>query len=378
MTLDRAARALRDRGMPSVARGLAATMPIVLAGTMAVTTLNLGPSPLAQRARTASARTSRTRSADIRMTVASDVQQGAATNAPLVTASVVPATHVVRPGDTVSEIATGYGLSTASVLALNGLSWKSLIFPGQILRLTSARVASAGAAATPAMDSAAEHTHGAASATTTRKYTILRGDTVTSIARRFGVTVAEILETNHLVASSIIYAGRTLVIPRGSASNGSAASTPNSAPVSTQPAEVGIATVPLSPSMAANARVIISVGRSLGVPSYGIVIALATAAQESSLENLDYGDRDSVGLFQQRPSMGWGTVAQLTNPAHASELFYGGPKNPNRGRTRGLLDIPGWQELPLTRAAQAVQVSAEPNAYAKWEASARAWLAELG
>jgi hypothetical protein len=130
--------------------------------------------------------------------------------------------------------------------------------------------------------------------------------------------------------------------------------------------------------MAANAGIIISVGRSLGVPDYGIVIALATAAQESGLENLNYGDRDSVGLFQQRPSAGWGTVAQLTNPTYASELFYGGPNNPNRGRTRGLLDIAGWQQMPLTVAAQAVQVSAAPNAYARWQASAEAWLAQLG
>ena len=125
--------------------------------------------------------------------------------------------------------------------------------------------------------------------------------------------------------------------------------------------------------MRGNAAVIVEVGRSMGVPDYGIVIALATAAQESTLRNLSWGDRDSVGLFQQRPSQGWGTVAQLTDPWEPSRRFYGGPGVP----TRGLLDIPGWQSMPLTVAAQAVQISAYPDAYAKWESSAWAWLGEL-
>ena len=107
------------------------------------------------------------------------------------------------------------------------------------------------------------------------------------------------------------------------------------------------------------------------------MIALAAAAQESTLRNLNYGDRDSLGLFQQRPSTGWGTPAQVTDPTYASRLFFGGPSNPNRGVTRGLLDIPGWQSMTVTRAAQAVQLSAYPTAYAKWETSARAWLAQL-
>jgi len=109
------------------------------------------------------------------------------------------------------------------------------------------------------------------------------------------------------------------------------------------------------------------------VPDYGIVIALATAMQESSMRNLSWGDRDSVGLFQQRPSTGWGTAAELQNPAHAARLFYVG----REGYTRGLLDIRGWQSMTVTQAAQAVQISAYPDHYAKWEASAWAWLYEL-
>jgi LysM repeat protein len=280
-------------------------------------------------------------------------------------ASVVPATYTVVAGDTVSGIAGKFRLSTASVLALNGLSWSSLIFPRQVLRLTAPRAVSAPPASTGSATTLAS--------SVTTHYTIVRGDTVTSIARKFGVTIQAILTANDLLASSIIYAGRTLVIP------GKAQSVPSGGnSTGTQPAQVGTQTGVLSASMAANASVIIGVGKSRGVPAYGLVIALAAAMQESGLENLTYGDRDSVGLFQQRPSVGWGNVAQLENPTYAAELFFGGPSNPNKGRTRGLLDIPGWQSMTVTEAAQAVQVSATPNAYAKWESDARAWVAELG
>jgi hypothetical protein len=134
---------------------------------------------------------------------------------------------------------------------------------------------------------------------------------------------------------------------------------------------------PLNDERRANARIIISVGRELGVPDYGIVIALATAMQEASLRNINWGDRDSVGLFQQRPSTGWGTAEQILDPAYSTRLFFGGPSNPNAGKTRGLLDISGWANMSLTDAAQRVQISAHPQAYAKWEASAWAWLYEL-
>jgi hypothetical protein len=68
----------------------------------------------------------------------------------------------------------------------------------------------------------------------------------------------------------------------------------------------------------------------------------------------------------------------VLDPAYAARAFYGGANNPNAGRTRGLLDIPGWQGMSVTQAAQAVQISAYPDAYAKWEVSARAWLPQLG
>jgi hypothetical protein len=107
-----------------------------------------------------------------------------------------------------------------------------------------------------------------------------------------------------------------------------------------------------------NARTIISVGRAMGLPPRAAVIALAAAEQESRLVNMRGGDLDSAGLFQERPSAGWGTYRQVTDPAYASRAFY-----------RVLLKVPGWQHLPVTVVAQAVEVSAFGLAYARWEAS---------
>jgi peptidoglycan hydrolase-like protein with peptidoglycan-binding domain len=124
----------------------------------------------------------------------------------------------------------------------------------------------------------------------------------------------------------------------------------------------------LSEDQKQNARTIIGVGKGAGVPEYGWVIALATSMQESTLLNIDYGDRDSLGLFQQRPSQGWGTESQIMNPVLSSKAFYGvAAHTPNPG----LLDINGWQSMTVTQAAQAVQRSCCPNAYARWESLAR-------
>ncbi len=120
------------------------------------------------------------------------------------------------------------------------------------------------------------------------------------------------------------------------------------------------------PTQVAHARVIVAVGRQMRVPARGWVIAVATAMQESSLRNLPGGDRDSVGLFQQRPSQGWGSRAQLTDPRYASHAFYA-----------HLLRVAGWQQMPLTDAAQTVQHSATPHAYAKWEDDAQALVASI-
>ena len=369
---DGRARHLAAREPARTNKTLFATMPVLLVGTLALSSFGLAPTQVTQKPdQRGKANSTNPNSNTPRLT--GTITTGSTTSVATtdtatvsIASVVVPNTYTVRAGDTVSGIAGRYGLSTASVLALNGLGWKSLIFPRQVLKLT--KVAAPASATPPAAPAAppvtlAENVAPSAPAAN-GSYTIQRGDTVTAIARKFGVTIAAVLSANGLSASSIIYAGRTLVIPGASV----------------QPAQVGPVTVVSNSagSVQANAQVIISVGRSLGVPDYGIVIALAAAEQESGLQNLSYGDRDSVGLFQQRPSAGWGTVAQLTTPSYAAALFYGGPHNPNKGKTRGLLDIPGWQSMTVTQAAQAVQISAAPNAYAKWEAPARALLAQLG
>ncbi|WDV33661.1 hypothetical protein OIM90_27600 [Streptomyces sp. AD16] len=110
-----------------------------------------------------------------------------------------------------------------------------------------------------------------------------------------------------------------------------------------------------------NAKTIQATGVAMNIPARGQVVALATALQESGLRNLTYGDRDSLGLFQQRPSMGWGTASQILDPVHASTKFY-----------EGLKKVSGWQSLSVTQAAQAVQKSGFPEAYAKWESLATA------
>jgi hypothetical protein len=116
------------------------------------------------------------------------------------------------------------------------------------------------------------------------------------------------------------------------------------------------------------AKIIDQVAVARGLPGQATLVALMTALQESGLQNLTYGDRDSVGLFQQRPSAGWGTVQQILDPRYAAEAFFGGAAPPS---PPGLVDINGWPSMPYTDAAQAVQVSGFPQAYAKHEQRAR-------
>src|SRR3954449_8506992 len=109
----------------------------------------------------------------------------------------------------------------------------------------------------------------------------------------------------------------------------------------------------------ANARTIAQVAWDRGLPERAVVIALATAMQESHLRNLDHGDRDSLGLFQQRPSQGWGTPEQVQDPVYAAGKFYD-----------HLVTVPEWDTGRLTDIAQGVQRSAFPEAYQKHEAMA--------
>ncbi|MFK0132292.1 C40 family peptidase [Streptomyces rubiginosohelvolus] len=110
-----------------------------------------------------------------------------------------------------------------------------------------------------------------------------------------------------------------------------------------------------------HAKTIQATGVAMNVPPRGQVVALATALQESGLRNLNYGDRDSLGLFQQRPSQGWGSATEVLDPVHASTKFY-----------EGLKKVSGWESLSVTQAAQEVQLSGFPEAYAKWEPLATA------
>jgi hypothetical protein len=116
----------------------------------------------------------------------------------------------------------------------------------------------------------------------------------------------------------------------------------------------------LSPEQADNVEAIAAVARDRDLHPRAIVIALATAQQESRLRNLDYGDRDSLGLFQQRPSQGWGTPAQVQDPTYAAGEFFD-----------RLVQVPRWKTRRLTEAAQMVQRSGFPYAYQQWEPMAR-------
>ncbi|WP_416395193.1 MULTISPECIES: LysM peptidoglycan-binding domain-containing protein [unclassified Curtobacterium] len=388
-----------------------ATMPIVLAGTIAVTAGLTGPVAHAEPRHDDDNRNKRHVDEDRTVTDRPVFQTAVARPAETTVTTVaavstrVPTTYTVRQGDTVSGIAARYGLSAQEVLVRNGLGWNTIIHPGQTLHLASTpavttasartsatgsyhvkqgdtvsgiaarvgvsttallsanklsqrsviypgqtlRVPTAGATAAPVASVTAAPTSGSGNASSARAGSVKigTGDTIASIAAAHGVTVSALLSANGLTYTSTIYAGKTLVLPSSGPS--------------------------LSAEQRGNAATIVSVGRSLGVSDHGIVIALAAAMQESSLRNLSHGDRDSVGLFQQRPSQGWGSAAALQDPVTATKRFFTG----NPGHTRGLLDIAGWSSMNVTTAAQAVQVSAYPKAYAQWEKTAQSLLASL-
>lgn len=124
--------------------------------------------------------------------------------------------------------------------------------------------------------------------------------------------------------------------------------------------------VEVSGEQAENATLIAAIGVERGLPARAVSIALATAYQESKIVNIDYGDRDSLGLFQQRPSQGWGTEEQVLDPVYATNAFYD-----------ALEQVEGYEDMEITVAAQQVQRSAFPDAYADHEADARALASAL-
>ncbi|MFJ4996582.1 LysM peptidoglycan-binding domain-containing protein [Microbacterium sp. NPDC088619] len=344
----------------------------------------------------------------------------------IASAEAPPAAYVVQPGDTITSIANRFGLRTVDVLAWNGLSWRSVIYPGQTLSLT-AGAAPTAPPAQAATDSTATHTvaagdtvfsiaqrHGtsvdavlAANGLTRasviypgqqlllsgasgsapspvavavtapapvaaggQTHAVAAGDTLFAIAKKYGTTVAQLYAMNGLASGAIIYPGQTLTVAAAPVA------APAPAVVVTAPPAQLFAT--LDAEQAGNASTIIRIGRDLGVPDRAIAIALATAMVESSLRNLSWGDRDSLGLFQQRPSMGWGSPEQAVDADRSTRVFYGGAADPNGNASRGLLDISGWESLRFADAAQAVQISAYPERYGQWETQAFQWLSVHG
>lgn len=125
-------------------------------------------------------------------------------------------------------------------------------------------------------------------------------------------------------------------------------------------------TVEINDDQAENASLIAAIAVRRGLPARAASIALATAFQESKLRNIEYGDRDSLGLFQQRPSQGWGTTEEVLDPVHATNAFYD-----------ALVEVDGYESMEITEAAQEVQRSAFPGAYADHEDDGRALASAL-
>jgi cell wall-associated NlpC family hydrolase len=156
-----------------------------------------------------------------------------------------------------------------------------------------------------------------------------------------------------------VLAGAVAVMVAGSGITTPSAGCASSGSIATAAARRVFSGVPLDAGQLANASIIYAVGRGIGLPPQAEIVALATAMQESALQNLPFGSGDSLGLFQQRPSQGWGTAAQVMNPVYAARVFY-----------QRLVQVSGWQSLPVTVAAQDVQRSAFPGAYAQWQGAA--------
>ena len=279
-----------------------------------------------------------------------------------------PDTYEVATGDSLDSVAEKFGITLGALREYNDLARASIIYVGQVLNLkppvgqvkAPKPLKPASSASTlsdeissldPMRPTGACSIHGF--------HTVLSGETISRIAAVYGVSTQSVLSANSLSWSSTIYVGQRLTIP--------GVHEIKNCPSITK----------MSQEMKQNAQVIYRVGKDLAVSDYGIVIALAAAMQESSLVNIDYGDRDSVGLFQQRTSQGWGTIAQIMDPKYSARAFFGGPTGPNAGKIRGLLDIKNWSTMSLAKAAQAVQISAFPDAYQKWELSAWSWFDQI-
>jgi len=122
----------------------------------------------------------------------------------------------------------------------------------------------------------------------------------------------------------------------------------------------------LAPDQAETVALLAGMAQQRALPARALTIAVATGMQESKLRNIEHGDRDSLGIFQQRPSQGWGTEAEILDPVYSTGRFYD-----------ALVQVPGYEDMAVTEAAQAVQRSAFPDAYGQHEALARAWASAM-
>ena len=204
--------------------------------------------------------------------------------------------------------------------------------------------------------------------TLTRLQALLAGGAFT-LAGIGGVTTAA-LSDNPTPAPASVASAASAVAPAASVVDTPVAA---SAPSQEQlhPVQVTGAQKTFTPDaeQLANAKAIVDAGKALNLAPRAWTIAVATSLQESNLHNIGHlgarNDHDSQGLFQQRPSSGWGTAEQIIDPTYAATAFYQGTD-----ANRGLTDVAGWQDMPLTKAAQKVQVSAYPEHYAKHETQA--------
>lgn len=187
-----------------------------------------------------------------------------------------------------------------------------------------------------------------------------------------------------------------VIVMLGSMAGGATACSPSSSTAAATLAvdTAGGSSATLDSAQLGNAQKIISVGRSVSVTDAGLVVAIAAALQESKLyvyantstypesgslpHDRDGSDHDSLGVFQQRPTAGWGSVSETMDVNYAAQAFFGGPTGPNKGSPRGLLDVNGWESMTPGEAAQTVQVSAYPTAYDNWVPAAKTIVSELG
>ncbi|MDR6867796.1 LysM repeat protein [Microbacterium resistens] len=278
--------------------------------------------------------------------------------------------YTVVEGDTLFDVARRFDVSVADLRLGNALPDTGMIHPGDVLCVEPQTAPAATAQDAQGTVASSDPMVDAVS------YEVGAGDTLWAIAESHGTTVAAIYAANGLGPDSIIYPGQSLLLVSPDAV-AIPAMAPDEAP-STEAAPPLAPETALDAEQAGNAALIIGIGRALGVPERGIEIALGAAMVESGLRNLPGGDRDSIGLFQQRTSTGWGTAAEIADPAHSISAFFRGVDGAGGPTAIGLLDVAEWEALPFTDAAQSVQLSAYPLRYGAWEEQAAAWVADHG